>query len=183
MMTKKGILASLSALFWIVTAGCVQYVARYDGPYEGKVIDAETRAPIEKVVVLGVWYKEVPTVAGAVSSYYDARETITDSNGDFKIPGKGLKILSDVGVMNVLIFKAGYEYIGLGTWEAFKEDPTFKVQWEGEKAIIPLRKLTIEERKKQGSPDYPSEAAEQKIRLMLIEINKDRTERGLEPVN
>lgn len=176
-MTKQCILVSLSALLWIFTTGCVQYVARCDGPYEGKVIDAETRAPIKKVVVLGVWYKEAPTVAGAVSSYYDARETITDSNGVFKIPGKGLKILSDVGVMNVLIFKAGYEYIGLGTWEAFKEDPTFKIQWEGEKAIIPLRKLTMEERK--SPPDPPDEAPLKKVILMLREIDKNDKERGL----
>ncbi len=167
----------------ILTSGCVQYIVRYDGPYEGKIVNAETRAPIEGVVVLGVWFKEASTVAGAVSSYYDASETVTDAKGDFRISGKGLKILSDVGVMNVLIFKAGYEFIGLGTWEAFKEDPSFKVQWEGEKVIIPLQQLTMEQRRRKGEPDYPSEAPKEKTKLMLEEINKDRIARGLKPVN
>ena len=185
MMTKKCILVSLTIFLWIFTTGCVQYIARYDGPYEGKIIDAETRVPIEGVVVLGVWNNEAPTVAGAVSSYYDARETITDAKGDFKVPGKGLKILSDVGVMNVLIFKAGYEYIGLGTWEAFKEDSSFKVRWEGEKAIIPLRKLTMDQRRKEGMspPLPPGEAPIEKVRLMLKEINKNAVEIGADIID
>ena len=156
---------------------------RYDGPYDGRVVDAETGKPMDGVVVLGVWYKEAPTVAGAVSSYYDAAETVTDKNGDFKISGKGLKILSNVGVMNVLIFKAGYEYMGMWTWEAFKEDELLKkkIRWEEKRVIVPLKKLTMEERQKQGSPDFPSQIQGEKMKLMLDEINNDRTQRGLDP--
>jgi hypothetical protein len=156
-------------------------VIRKDGPYEGRVIDADTREPIEGVVVLGVWYKENPGPGGAVSEYYDATETVTDKNGEFKIDGLGLLVISNVIPMDVLIFKAGYEYES-GLWSALKKYAK-KIKWEGNKAIIPLRKLTMEERKKQGTPDYPSEAPQEKIMLMLKEINKDRTERGLEPVN
>lgn len=181
MMMNKYILASLAIFVSMVTAGCVQYIVRYDGPYEGIIVDSETRVPIEGVVVLGVWYKEAPTVAGAVSSYYDARETVTDRNGDFRIPGKGLRVFSDVAPIDLLIFKAGYEYIGLWPWDAFKNIE--KISWEGGKPIIPLKKMTLAERNEEGSPDYPSEPPEQKIRLMLEEINKDRAERGLNPVN
>jgi hypothetical protein len=46
-------------VFLMFTAGCA-YPIRYDGPYEGRVIEAETKQPIEGVVVLGVWYKEEP---------------------------------------------------------------------------------------------------------------------------
>jgi hypothetical protein len=169
-------------LLLIVTGGC-GYLMRYDGPYKGKVVDADTGKPIEGVVVLGEWYKETPTPAGAVSSYYDARETVTDKNGEFEIPGKELKILSTVAPMSVLIFKVGYEYIGPGPWDSFKIDPIFKkkIAWEGKKAIIPLRKLTMEERNKQGSPDFSSQVPGEKMELMLKEINKDRSERGLDP--
>ncbi len=168
-------------VFLIFTAGCA-YPIRYDGPYEGKVVDADTSAPIEGVVVLGVWYKEEPNVAGATSTFYDARETLTDEKGEFKIPGQGLKILSNVGTMNVLIFKSGYEYKGLWTWEAFKEDPTLNIKWEGEKTIIPLRKLTMEDRRKQGTPSFPSDAyKEKKIPLLLKEINKEEKQFGRPP--
>src|SRR3989304_5182368 len=69
MKKSEYFLISFCTFLWLFTSGCVQYIARYDGLYEGKIVDAETRVPIEGVVVLGVWYKEAPTVAGAVSSY------------------------------------------------------------------------------------------------------------------
>jgi hypothetical protein len=172
-------------LLLIVTGGC-GYLMRYDGPYKGKVVDADTGKPIEGVVVLGEWYKETPTPAGAVSSYYDARETVTDKNGEFEIPGMGLKILSTVAPMNVLIFKAGYEYIDV-PWVSFQIDEILKqkIAWKGKKAIIPLRKLTTEERKKSGTfpSTPPTEAPLDKVRLMLKEINKEAMERGLELID
>ena len=188
LMRKKGrdmkirSLVLLSILLLLSSSCC--YPLRYDGPYKGKVIDAETGKPIEGVVVLGVWYKEIATPAGGVSSYYDAAETVTDKNGEFEIRGLGLKILTNVGPMDVLIFKAGYQYIGMGPWESFKEDEILRrrVQWEVNRAIIRLKRLTIEGRKRQGSPDFPSEAPRHKIREILEEINKDRNERGLKSV-
>ena len=176
----------IAFIYFLLFLPACAYSIRYDGPYEGRVVDVETGKPIEGVVVLGVWYKETPTVAGAVSSYYDAKEAITDKNGEFQIQGLGLRIFSNVAPMNVLIFKAGYAYIGMGPWESFKLDGGLldkKVNFEWNKAIIPLKKLTMEERMKQGSPDYPSKAPEEKIRLILREINEDRKERGLKPIN
>lgn len=159
------------------TAGCA-YPIRYDGPYEGRVIDADTGKPIEGVVILGVWYKEEPTVAGAVSSYYDAKETVTDINGEFEISGLGLKIMSNVAPMYVVIFKAGYEYLGLMPWISLQEDMLLskKIKWEGEKAIIPLRKLPMEERKKRlfGKENIPDE----KQKLLIREMNKEKRELG-----
>ena len=180
-MKKHIFFGLLGVLVSILNTGCVYSVARYDGPYEGRIVEADTGKPIEGVVVLGVWYKETPTVAGAVSTYYDARETVTDKKGEFKIPGMGLKILSSVAGMDVLIFKAGYESLGFVPWQSLKIDEILKmkVRWEGEKAIISLRKLTLEERK---SPPYPPTEAVNgnRARLLEKEINKDRRERGLE---
>ncbi len=181
-MQKNKYLLIIMTLFIFISA--CGYIVRYDGPYKGKVVDAITGQSIEGVVVLGVWYKETATPAGAVSSYYDAEETVTDKNGDFEIPGKGLKIFSNVTPMSVLIFKAGYEHIGLWLWESFKEDELLKkkIVWEGEKAIIPLRKLTMEERKKElGPPSPPDEATLEKVILMLREIDKNDLEQGLKP--
>ena len=135
-------------------------------------------------------------------------ETVTDKNGEFEIKGLGLLVLSNVIPMDVLIFKAGYEHIGLGSWRGLKSrgwtgkyeesydpvkktkvlkaivDPKKKVAWEGDKAIIPLRKLTMEERKRRiPSPDVPTEASLKKVKLMLKEINKENFELGLGTVN
>ncbi len=176
---KKFMLIIIGILFFL--PGCL-YAARIDGPYKGRVIDADTGKPIEGVVILGVWYREIPSAAGALHNYYDAMETVTDKNGEFEIKGQGLLVVSNVIPMDVLIFKAGYEYLGVAPWDSLKEGVFEKVKWEGDRAIIPLKKLTMEERKKSlGPPSPPSEASFEKVRLMLKEIDKDDVERGLPP--
>lgn len=166
------IIALLNILSLSVFSGCA-VATRIDGPYRGRIIDADTREPIEGVVVLGVWYKEYAGAGGAIHKFYDARETVTNNNGEFSIPGMGLMIISNVIPARFSIFKAGYY---------FNDYTSGKTLSKGN-AIIQLKKLTMEQRRKQGSPDYPSEAPEEKIRMMLREINKDRMEKGLKPVN
>src|SRR4030043_303076 len=107
--------AVLNILMVLATFTCA-YGIRYDGPYSGRVIDADTGAPVEGVVVLGVWNTEQITPGGAVHNFHDARETVTDKNGEFEIPGKGLMLLSNVTPMDVLIFKAGYEHMRRGIY-------------------------------------------------------------------
>jgi hypothetical protein len=91
----------------------------------------------------------------------------------------GLRILSRLAPMGVWIFKAGYKYEG-GSWTSLKMDKD-EIKWEGDKVIIPLKKLTMEERKRRyGPPGPPSEAQRaKKAQQYMEEINKDRRERGL----
>lgn len=173
----------ISLICFLLLFPACAYPVRYDGPYKGKIIDAETGAPIEGVVVLGVWYKETPTVAGGVSSYFDASETISNKNGEFEIPGLGLKIFSNVTQMNVMIFKSGYQYID-GPWESHKYEGGLmknKAKVEGDRIILPLRKLTMEERNKwiiTRPPGVPNE----KMTMLTEEINKERIAEGLSPL-
>jgi hypothetical protein len=159
----------------VILLGCASTI-RYDRSYEGRVIDVDTGEPIEGIVVLGEWTREHITPGGAVSEYYDARETVTDKNGEFSIPGQGVLIVSNVTPMKVLIFKAGYEYLHT-TWLGLKIDVILRqrVKWEGNKAIIPLKTITMEERRTDPlyPPTPPTEAPLGKVRLMLREINKD----------
>ncbi|MFZ3136137.1 MAG: carboxypeptidase-like regulatory domain-containing protein [Thermodesulfovibrionales bacterium] len=178
-MRKILLIFILTSLVMSATSCYGFAVIRKDGPYEGRVIDADTGEPIEGVVVLGKWSTEIITPGGATHNFYDAQETVTDKNGEFSIEGLGLKILSNVIPMDVLIFKAGYEYES-GSWSSLKKYAK-KIKWEGNKAIIPLRKLTMEERRKRRPPIPPTEAPLKKIRLMLEEINKNEIELGAEP--
>jgi hypothetical protein len=179
-MNKSVIITFIAIIVIMISLGCASAI-RYDGPYEGRVIDADTGEPIEGVVVLGKWSKEYITPGGAVHEYYDARETVTDKNGDFSIPGKGLLLASNITPMDVFIFKKGYEYLAT-TWLGLKVDGILRqrVKWEGNKAIIPLKKLTIEERKRQGTPSRPSIPIEE-MKLMTEEINKQRVKQDLKP--
>lgn len=66
------------------SSGCAIY--HHYGPYYGKVIDAETKQPLEGAAVLAVYYTLSYGPAGSNSHYLDAQETVTDKNGEFKIP-------------------------------------------------------------------------------------------------
>lgn len=170
---------TLFAVVIITLAGCVS-IARYDGPYEGRIIDAETRQPLEGVVVFGEWKVFHPNLAGGNYTYYDAAETLTDKNGEFRISGKGVRVLSNLTEMYFLIFKTGYDAIHPVPWSALKGSmvTTRNVRFEGSKAIIPLRKLTLEERKKRPIPGRSSHAPLEKQKKLTDELNKECSDLG-----
>ena len=174
----------VSSLVVLMTCGCIHAIS-VDETYEGKIIDANTEQPIEGVVVPVAWYTSQFSPAGSTHNFYDARETVTDRNGEFSISGMGLRIMSNLEPMHVLIFKAGYEYLNV-PWVALRKDilSKEKIKWEGSKAIIPLRRLTMEERTKNplSPPLPPTDATLEKVSLMLKEINRDLVERGLKPI-
>ena len=185
---KKTILSTFILVsFTILLSGCFACCVRpiqYDGAYKGKVIDADTGEPIEGVVILGTWDTVSSGVGGGVSEYYDAKETVTDKNGEFTLPGVGLRIniINKLDSMLVLIFKTGYGYIGEGLWESYKKySENFTVN--GNMVIIRLKKLTSEERRKHSSlPSRPA-ALTKKMKLMTKEIDRARREQGLEPLS
>jgi hypothetical protein len=153
------------------TTGCATYFG-YDGPYEGTVIDMETRQPLEGVVVHSRWSRVHPGPGGASGSYYDSREVLTDKEGKFKLKGVGLLILSNIEEPMVNVFKAGYTQKE-GYWSTLKRN----VEWDSDKATIKLRRMTLEERRKRivGTPSTPSN---KEIKLFMREENKENIEIG-----
>jgi len=168
----------LGGIIQVMSGGIHIY---YEGAYRGKVVDAETGAPLAGAVVLGVWHKSTCLHCSPV--FYRAREVVTDVNGDFVLPGVGLRIMSRVEPMDVFLFKAGYEYLERGFWAALQVDPILRkeINGKGKKALIPLKKLTLEERKEQGTPSRPN-IPEEKMQRLTEEVNKDRVEQGLKPL-
>ena len=175
-------------ILWIIPiilslqTGCL-YAVRYDGSYRGKVVEQETREPIEGVVVLGQWSIYHFSPGGGSTTFFDAREAVTDMNGEFIIPGQGLRIMTSVGPMGVLVYKAGYTYYQTGSWDTIKTGlySGKEVKWEGDMPVFPLRKLTEDERKKYSMPMITSDAID-KAKLMTREINAERLHIGLQPI-
>lgn len=170
----------IAIFFIILLPGCM-YAVRFDGPYKGKIVDAETREPIEGVVVLGVWYTAQFSPAGSTHRFYDASETVTDKNGEFRMSGKGPRVLSNLEPINITVFKTGYEYFR-APWESLQEAKSLKeiIKWEGDKVIMPLRKLTMTERKNRivSTPNIPYK----KMQLLTREVNKEDFEaKGFSP--
>jgi hypothetical protein len=157
--------------------GCVS-ILRIDGPYKGKVVDAGTGQPIEGAVVNGTWYKIDPTPAGRSSTYYDSKEMLTDKNGEFKIAGQGLLVLSKIDWMDLIIFKAGYKELSSSMWEGLQESKGGgMVSWDGDRLTVKLRRMTLEERRHRFTP-MPLGGPDNKSKLLRKESNKEMIELG-----
>jgi hypothetical protein len=125
---------------------------RYDHDIIGKIVDFDTRKPIAGVVVSAMWVTyPVSLSIEPKMKYYDYFETLTNKDGDFRIPGKGLNIIRNMPPPIIAIFKAGYSILHLqDLGENFKKDHPFndEVKWIEDKPVIPFKKKSLEERKR-----------------------------------
>lgn len=84
----------------------------HDSPYKGKVVDEETNQPIEGAAVVAVWYiQRYGGGAGPIAKLLDAKEAVTDKNGEFKIPSMisfHWWPFSTLDQPNLTVFKPGY---------------------------------------------------------------------------
>ena len=128
--------------------------------------------------MLGVWSKGYPGAGGIAHEYYDARETVTIENGDFTIKGMGPRAVTHLEKMDIVIFKVGYEEVGLTSWDSLKTAIYYRdrVKWEGNKAIIPLDKLSLEQRRKRLSPHVGAGVPLKKQKLLREEFKKEDLE-------
>lgn len=89
-----GVLVSLfivflffSVVFHTCSGGVISPLPyRYLTSFRGKVVDADTGEPLAGAAVLAVYYMTAYSVAGEVGGVVDGQETLTDENGEFKIP-------------------------------------------------------------------------------------------------
>jgi hypothetical protein len=161
----------------LLCSGCVSYLG-YGGPYEGRVIDRDSRKAIEGAVIFGNWNIHDPCNKTAPSIYDNSQETVTDKDGQFKINGVGLRIMSCVDEMEVTVFKAGYAQQKTAPWSELKNPVNSEdVDWEGGKAVFKLRPMTMEERRNRevALPDVPDN------RRNLFRIEKNREQMEIKP--
>lgn len=118
-----------------------------DGPYRGKVIDLETGKPIEGAVVAATW---VLYILYFIPRFGDAKETVTDKNGEFVLP-RAFTLLpfSELRNSHFIIFKPGY-------------------------LAYPPSGLTFEERKARMS-GFTGEEFRDKKQYHIIKLGKPKT--------
>jgi hypothetical protein len=61
----------------------------YAATFKGRVIDADTKEPIEGAAVVAHWREERATIAGPSTKPKDVKEALTDKNGEWVIKGPG----------------------------------------------------------------------------------------------
>ncbi len=115
-------------------------------PIEATVIDAETKQPLEGVVVAANWQLEQGTVGGNIQAgQLMVMEAVTDKAGKFSFPDWGPKTTRNSFLVNddpqLLLFKRGYEYRRLNNPYTSDRElrlrPVRRSEWNGK--TIPLR--------------------------------------------
>lgn len=172
--------------------------AGYRGPFEGRVLDAETREPIQGAVVFVEWVRGKPTAAGRVDSFYDAAEVLTDEEGYFRINAKWSwnPWTNWMLEARVLIFKAGYGNVHIPRWRrlnkiaedmnAFTEEERkrvgprllFKIEFERSLPVFLLKYLTAEDERLTNMHSLPTGVPPQKMELLKAEESRERKALG-----
>lgn len=162
----------LPAFMAVSSAHAVGLPSRYSAEaIEARVIDAETKKPLEGVIVVAHWQLFYSTVGGRVpAGQLEVMETLTDRNGRFYFPAWGPKkvpkykqqkgdiwiayipFLAPDGYLDdsdpaLLLFKPGYEYVGLQNPMRSHTDhsPVRRSVWNGKTITLKPFKRTAEE--------------------------------------
>ena len=86
------------------------------GPWKGQVVDAETKQPVDEVIVIAVW-STVQVGDPFVFGYLDSEEVVTGHDGKFNIPAKRFTLEP-----RLYLFKPGH-----GRWRFQGEDEWSKL--------------------------------------------------------
>lgn len=162
--------------------------ASADGPYRGKVIDAETKAPIEGAVVLGVWRRRELFSFHPKYLFDEAKEVLTNSDGEFVLQGhtRARSIIDPMSPnrIRIYIYKPGY-----GSFPRHQISPNPKQSHSAKlkpfetHVLVELPKLRTRDQKlgvvNEGCPagDIPNA----KMANLIIAMNIDRVALGFQP--
>lgn len=196
-----------SLLSWVAAAllvvGAVLTAADtahgYRGPFEGRVIDADTREPIQGAVVFVQWDLGHMTAAGQVDTFYDAAEVLTDASGYFLIkkkwswnPWTNFRLDSQP-----LIYKAGYGVVDVVKWHRIEEVAEFMraqtdesrrrvgpqfyfdIEFQDGLPVFLLKKLTTRDERLRNLHFFPVSVPKEKMKLLRFEEERERRALGL----
>lgn len=161
-------------------SGCAHAFAK--GPWSGRVIDAETKEPIEGAVVVAVWEEDYAAAIQRGRVFRDAAESLTNSEGYFEIEARTfLPMLPDGKIVGpkITIFKPGYGY-----YPRFQISPRRGTgsYFDKPNSVVELPKLHTKEERLKNKPDKhtPNVEDEHKIKLFIHLLNIERKDLGLE---
>ena len=141
----------VSTIFILVAVSIVPVQAgnyfRYDEDVQGKIFDAETQQPLGGVVVMAMWVTQHTRITiEPEERYHDYFETLTDANGEFTIPGKGLNIFRNMPPPKLSIYKAGYPIRDI-RYSTTGYPSGLEVKFKDGKRIVSYQKLPSTKRK------------------------------------
>jgi hypothetical protein len=115
MMPRPAVRAYAISLISLMFSLGVLPTVEAAGPWQAQVVSAETKQPLEGVVVLAWWTRHVRGLGGPSSEYRDSQEVLTDKDGRFTIDSRWLFSLNPLVFLRgpfFMLFKSGYGRFG-----------------------------------------------------------------------
>jgi hypothetical protein len=163
-----------------------------EGAFKGKVIDAETKEPIEGAVVVAIYHVRQYGIAESGSSAVDAKEVVTDKNGSFHIPPHTFFHLYPFArgeTPEFLIYKPGYtaysrdtNYFGYFPYSPLNVSLDMKAELFKKGVTIDLMKLRTKEERIENFRISISDFGTNKLPILHEAINEERNKFGFEKV-
>lgn len=135
-------------LVLLAAAGCRSGAGQW-GPFYGRMVDAETGAPVAGGHVMVSWERNRPNPVHWTQSFYDAQETVTDADGRFEIPRLRRFFTVLVGAPRFSAFAPGYvaesEQVVSAGGQLYVDD-----------TVLKMRRLKTREEQCERLPGGPS---------------------------
>ena len=199
---KKLILFSIAvaAICLSLTSPAYAWLIYSKPEFRGRIIDAETKEPIEGVVVVVVYHRTslIGGPGGASTDVINARETLTDNKGDFYFSTYTTLInpFFQESFVDFIFFKPGFMSQGkpMAELDLFQREMFFSGdeigklgeiryrddRWKGVLGIIELPKAKTEIERRNASASSPTEYRSDKLPLLYKAINQNRVNQGWE---
>lgn len=206
MKTKIFLFAALLLIMLPTDNACADWLIYHKPAFEGKVIDAETKGPIEGAVVVAIYNKTLMSLGAGTNSYeINVREALTNKDGYFQIPSYTTLIqpFSWEDSATFIIYKPGYgsfpshqsyppvlergaqeRYftIGLGVEADFQRGIGAFQFIKLTAGIVELPRLHTKEERLRTIPGRPSFTDPKDLPFLYKNINDERVGFGLDPV-
>jgi hypothetical protein len=198
---RRGRLLGIASVMVILTLGAVAWSAppetpRLDewneyleghsyGPYQGRVVDTETKEPIQGAVVVAVWRRDKIYPLHSTRVIHAVRETLTDRDGRWRIEARQLEERSPRRALrpSFVIFFPGY-----GSFPKAHVAPGGFIGgiFEGKGTTVELRRLTTREERivhqRWLDPWSLSDAPWREIPEFMRLLSVEDQQLGLEPL-
>ncbi len=178
-------------------ASCLIY---YKPELKGKVIETETKAPIEGRVVSVYYEVEYYNISGGGSRSINTRETLTDENGEFVIPSYMTLIspFNTSDMLGMIIYKPGYgsfpnntgmcvgdqEYYFSSEMQGIQSECIVdKIPYKFTYGVIEMPKLKTRQQRLSAMPSSPMLTGIKEFPLLFKLINEENRRLGLREVN
>ncbi len=201
---KKIIIFAILIIAFLFTSSAYAGEVIYSKPaFHGRVIDTDTKQPIEEAVVVVLYHKRstFSLNPGGTSAYVTkAKETLTDKNGEFYFPAYSeTMFLNEAVDTQFIFFKPGYmsgygptninptliekyfsaDVIGKeAEIETGSFDDSSYVKWKGPLGILELKNTNPNE---SMSGSMPYGFTKKDLPLLYNAIEEDDMMRGLLP--